>query len=628
MMLRLILVGTLSVCWQSPSRAQESYSPEVSRTYPDRVYWGDTHLHTALSGDAMAGGTRLGPDEAYRFARGEEVTSNTGLPAKLRRPLDFIVVADHANNIGAAYSRHFYLEDPAFRETEIGRSWQRALADLEQRDDIDQQALESGSLLPTHRPWQISVRDEAFRRSVWHQITGSADRYNEAGVFTAFIGYEWTPLGDADHRIMIFRDDAATANRVLPFSSFDSRREEELWAYLAKYEAETKGSILAIPHNGNLTSGNMFRLEDSYGQPLTAAYSRLRSRWEPLLEATQIKGDSETHPYLSPTDEFADYETWNGWGGTRGNRPGADGVRPPARANEKIQYEYARSALKLGLAEQAEKGANPFKYGMIGSSDAHTSLAAVDEDNFFGKVTAGEPSARRLSNRTPTTNWEMAASGYAAVWATENTREALFDAMRRREAYATTGPRMTVRLFGGWDFVSADADRRDPASVGYEKGVPMGGDLAQAPRGKSPSFLIRAVKDPDGANLDRVQVIKGWRSSGGELHEKVYSVALSDGRVVARDGKVEPVGNTVDVAEATYLNSIGDPELAVVWRDPEFKPEEHAFYYLRVLEIPTPRWTAYDAKFYGVTDVPDGIPMITQERAYSSPIWYTPRLQK
>ena len=576
----------------------------------------------------MNGGTRLEPEQAYRFARGEQVTSTTGLPVKLLRPLDFIVVADHANNVGAGLARHKFVVDPAFRRTEIGRAWQGALRDLRRRSDIDQQELESGPLLTGHRQGRVSVRDERFRQTVWRQITSNADRYNDPGVFTAFIGYEWTPsvaLTGGPHRIVIFKDGASTVNRVLPFTSYDSSKEEELWAFLAEYEREVGGAVLAIPHNSNLTGGEMFRLQDSWGQPLTAEYGRQRSRWEPLLEVTQIKGDSETHPYLSPTDEFADFETWNGWGGRRGCRPSLDCLPggPTTRSNELIQYEYARSALKLGLAQQAQNGVNPFKYGMIGSSDSHTALASVDEDNFFGKVTSSEPSVTRFSNQSPTSNWEMSAAGYAAVWATENTREALFDAMRRREVYASTGPRMTVRFFGGWGFVPEDAHRSNLARVGYEKGVPMGADLAHGPSGRSPTFLIRAVKDPDGANLDRAQVIKGWRDRGGELHEKVTNVALSDERHVGRGGKVEPVGNTVDLTNVTYLNSIGDPELAVVWQDPDFDPDEHAFYYLRVLEIPTPRWTAYDVKRFGLEDVPEEVTMITQERAYSSPIWYT-----
>ena len=280
---------------------------------------------------------------------------------------------------------------------------------------------------------------------------------------------------------------------------------------------------------------------------------------------------------------------------------------------------YTRSALKLGLGQEAQLGFNPFKFGMIGSTDSHNALTTANEANFWGSNGLSEPSPYRAQSR-----WESNAAGYAAVWATENTREALFSAMRRREVYASTGPRITVRFFGGWDYAPDDAMRPDLARIGYAKGVPMGSDLTQPPGESAPSFLIRAVKDPDGANLDRVQVVKGWRDSDGSLHEKVHNVALSDGREEDAGGQVMPVGNTVDLEDASYTNSIGASELAVVWTDPDFNKDELAFYYLRVLEIPTPRWTAYDAKFYGLTDLPDEIPMVTQERAYTSPIWYTP----
>jgi hypothetical protein len=289
-----------------------------------------------------------------------------------------------------------------------------------------------------------------------------------------------------------------------------------------------------------------------------------------------------------------------------------------------IKYQYVRSALQLGLQQQAKTGANPFKFGLIGSTDSHTALTAVDEDNFWGKTASAEPSAKRMLAPYSVMNWEMNAAGYAAVWAEENTREALFSAMRRKEVYSSTGPRMAVRFFGGWDYVPGDADRPDLADIGYAKGVPMGGDLTQGPPGRSPNFLIRAVKDPDGANLDRVQVIKGWHDEKGNLHENVYNVALSDGRQADATGKVGLVGSTVNVEDASYTNSIGSPELAVVWTDPDFNKDELAFYYIRVLEIPTPRWTAYDAKFYGLTDLPEHIQMVTQERAYTSPIWYAP----
>jgi hypothetical protein len=379
--------------------------------------------------------------------------------------------------------------------------------------------------------------------------------------------------------------------------------------------------VLAIAHNGNLSNGMMFPLVNPVGnEPLTPEYAARRARWERLYEVTQIKGDGETHPFLSPNDEFADFGTWD-----KGNLNLSE-----AKSNDMLAHEYARSGLKLGLQLEEELGTNPFKYGMIGSTDSHTALATADDDNFFGKHAGGEPRPGRMTHAFMNTDvgtilgWETLASGYAGVWATENTREALFDAMERKETYATTGPRMLVRFFGGWDFEEADAVTRQPAAIGYRKGVPMGGDLTNAPDGTSPSFLVAALKDPIGANIDRIQIVKGWMTAAGELEERIYDVAVSDGREIGADGRcMTPVGNTVDVADASWTNTIGDGELITVWTDPEFDSSQRAFYYVRVLEIPTPRWTAYDAKYFGL-DVPEGIEMVQQARAYTSPIWYTP----
>jgi hypothetical protein len=385
----------------------------------------------------------------------------------------------------------------------------------------------------------------------------------------------------------------------------DSQNVEDLWAYMADYEEKTGGEALAIPHNGNLTKGNLFAPTNYYGEPIDLDYLKARRRWEPLVEVTQIKGDSETHPLLSPTDEFANFERWPPY-------------RPTTREN--AQYEYARYGLMWGLDYQARTGINPFKFGMVGSTDSHTGLSAIAEDNFGGNFALIEPTRFRAVG-----SWWFSASGLAAVWATGNTRAEIFQAMERREVYATTGTRMTVRFFGGWDFDGPDAQSSRLVELGYSRGVPMGGDLVSAPDGRAPKFLIRAVRDPEGANLDRVQVVKGWRDDAGEVHERVYDVALSDGRKLRGKRKPKPVGSTVDLDTATYSNSIGDPELAVVWEDPDFDAAELAFYYVRVLEIPTPRWTAYDATFYGTADsIPDAAPMTVQERAYTSPIWYTP----
>jgi len=465
----------------------------------------------------------------------------------------------------------------------------------------------------------------AAYRSAWDETIDAAEKYNDPGEFTAFIGWEWTSNtgGNNLHRVVIYRDDGDRAGVLEPYTTLKPEGSDDprdLWKWLQGYQDRTGGRALAIAHNGNLSNGIMFPIVESFtGKPVDLEYVETRARWEPLYEATQIKGDGEAHPFLSPDDEFADYETWD-----QGNLD-----LSVAKENDMLQYEYARSALQIGLQLEQDLGINPYKFGMIGSTDSHTGLATAGEDNFFGKHSGSEPGPKRWEHPMAEVGdkkyegWSMVSSGYAAVWATENTREALFDAMMRKETYATTGPRMMVRFFGGWDFEAADAQHRLPADIGYVKGVPMGGDLMDAPSGKAPTFLVAALKDPFSGNLDRIQIVKGWVNSSGERQEKVYDVAWSGNRSPGSDGKLPPVGNTVDVANATWTNTIGAPELITVWADPDFDPEVPAVYYTRVLEIPTPRWTAYEAKFYGITMLPE-VPMEIQERAYTSPIWYTP----
>jgi len=600
--------------------SQPNYSPYAGRDYPTQVYWGDTHLHTALSVDAGLFGNRLGLDEAYRFARGEEVVSATGLRVKLSRPLDFLVIADHSDGYGLFPK--LANGDPYITSNETGRRWHEMIKAGGQ--EAVKATLELIDLF-SRGEVPFDFNDPALRGPVWEDVIGAAEKYNQPGVFTAFIGYEWTslvPPGNNLHRVVVYRDGADLARRTLPVVTETSLDPEDLWKSLASYEKLTGGKLLAIPHNGNLSNGMMFALTDMKGNPITKAYAVERIRWEPLYEVTQIKGDGEAHPFLSPDDEFADYETWD-----KGNLNLSQ-----AKTDDMLQYEYGRSALKLGLQLAHKTGVNPFKFGLIGSTDAHTSLAAVEEENFFGKHSGAEPSPERTSHvaigakdgSARFMGWEMTASGYAAVWARENTREAIWDAMKRKEVYATTGSRITVRFFGGWEFEPHDALTRLPAEIGYAKGVPMGGDLHRAPEGKSPTFLVGALKDPLSGNLDRVQIIKGWVDSGGKLQERIYDVAVADGRTIGSDGRCRTgVGNTVDVANATWANTIGDPELIAVWKDPEFDPNVRAFYYARVIEIPTPRWTAYDAKRFGL-EMAQEVPMTTQERAYTSPIWYTP----
>ncbi len=598
-----------------------SYSPYSGRNFPTQVLWGDTHLHTSLSLDARAFGATLDPEQAYRLARGEEVTSSHGVRLKLSRPLDWLVVADHSDAMGAMNEiiagDQNLLRDPVIKDWNIRLNQGGEAAVAATMDVIDAFTGIGDTRLPA------LLLEDKFARGIWGRYLETAESFNDPGRFTSIIGYEWTSTegGNNLHRNVIYRDGADFASEMLPFTTSESFNPEDLWTWMETYEAKTGGDILAIAHNGNLSNGLMFPVETNpeTGQPLTGDYAERRAKWEPIYEVTQIKGDGEAHPLLSPDDEFADYETWD-----KAN------LGPVLKKDWMLQYEYAREALKDGMKLEAGLGANPYKFGMVGSTDSHTGLATAEEENFFGKHSGVEPEANRWEHvvgdfgALKVFGWEMVASGYAGIWATENTREALFDAMERKEVYATTGPRMIVRLFGGWGFVTEDAYTRLPAEIGYAKGVPMGGDLLARPDDGSPSFLVAALRDPIGANLDRVQIVKGWLDADGATHEMVYDVAWSDNREPGANGKLPPVGNTVDVANANWVNTIGAPELITVWTDPEFDPEQKAFYYARVIEIPTPRWTAYDAKRYGV-EMSNEVPMITQERAYTSPIWYTPK---
>ena len=599
------------------------YSPYAQRDFPTRPLFGETHLHTMASFDAGAFGARLTPRDAFRFGMGDEVVSSTGIPVRLSRPLDFVVVTDHSDNMGMfgdlIAGKPNVLADPQ------GKSWYDLIKGGKGAEAAVQiiKAFSSGGFprALTYLPGNPGYT------AAWIDNIAAAEEYNQPGRFTAFIGYEWTSNtgGNNLHRNVIFRDNGDKAKQVEPYVTIKpvgSDNPRELWKWMAAYEAKTGGRVLAIPHNGNLSNGRMFPLVDSFsGQPVDKGYATESSRWERLYEVTQTKGTGEAHPYLSPNDEFADFELWD-----KGNL-----TLTEAKAKSMLEFEYARSALKNGLKLEKLLGINPYKFGMVGSSDAHTALSAMEENNFMGKTVSQEPSAERISAtfiHDPKTNltikdWEVGASGYAAVWAKENTRASIWDAMQRRETYATTGPRMAVRFFGGWDFTDADAKTREPAHAGYSKGVPMGGDLNRAPAGKVPSFLVAALKDPIGANLDRYQIVKGWMDANGQLHEKVYDVVWGGSRKRGANGKVPPVGSTVDLRTATWTNTIGAPELIAVWRDPDFDPKQPAFYYGRVIEIPTPRWTAYDAVRFGVVP-PKGTRMTITERAYTSPIWYSP----
>jgi len=627
-----LMLTNLAVAQITPSEESlsglypgKSYSPHAQRSFPSRPLWGDTHLHTALSVDAGLFGARLGLEEAYRFARGEEVTSSTGQPVRLSRPLDWLVIADHSDALG--FVQDLAAGAPGILAFEEGRRWH---AGLEQGGDaavaatLDLITTFAQGKIPEALLADYSPGAKKYR-AVWEHVVKAAEEYNEPGRFTALIGYEWTSLvaGNNLHRNVIFRGGAEKAGQIVPYTTqapMGSTDPLDLYEWLENFEAKTGGSVLAIAHNGNLSNGIMFPVDRQYtGRKLDKEYVTSRARWERMYEVTQIKGDGEAHPLLSPDDAFADYETWDA-----GNLDLSEAKKP-----EMLAAEYAREALKNGLALEEKFGTNPYKFGMIGSTDSHTGLSTAEEDNFFGKHSGGEPSANRMHHPfTETENgvfegWQTVASGLAAVWATDNTRGAIWDAMDRKEVYATTGSRLMVRFFGGWDYTADDLNSRQPAFRGYEKGVPMGGDLAVHAGDGAPTFMVYTLRDPIGANLDRIQIVKGWLDSRGDTHEKIYDVAWSSGRVPDANGVLPLVGNTVDVQAANWTNTIGASELGAVWTDPDFDPEQSAFYYARVLEIPTPRWVVYDAFRFGV-EIPEGADTTHQERAYTSPIWYTP----
>ncbi len=604
------------------SEGQIASDKEVTSGVATKLLWGDTHLHTSNSIDAFGFGVKLGPEEALRFARGEEVTSTWGLKAKLDRPLDFLVIADHSGGLGATQRLYdaprFMIKDPTLlrwydmmHEGHDGR--QRATMELINAAGEGKLA----GILPREQ-------QRKGTKQIWNSHTGIVERYNEPGKFTAFMGFEYTlmPQGDNLHRVVMFRDGKPRADQILPYDPQTEGTEtvDKLWDFMDAYEKNTGGKMLAIPHNSNVSNGLMFEMVAPGGGVMTADYAKRRAAREPLVEITQIKGDSESHPFLSPNDEFANFGD-AGW--ELGNL-----TMQRTKTPDMLGGDYVREALKRGLAIEAKTGVNPYKMGFIGSTDSHTGLATGDENNFFGKHSDAEPNAKRASQEQNLgTNggrfgWHYLAGGYAAVWATANTRGAIFDAMTRREVYATTGPRMQVRVFGGWDFTDRDFGG-DWVKTGYARGVPMGADL-KAGSGV-PSFLLSALKDPEGANLDRVPIVKGWVDASGKLQEKVFDVVWSSpGERSLSGGKLTPVGDTVDIAKASYTNSIGAPELRSVWRDPEFNASQRAFYYVRVLEIPTPRWVLFDALRYGAKLLPE-TELKSQERAYTSPIWYNPK---
>ena len=597
--------------------ASATASTAPSPAYPTQAYFGDTHVHTGWSADAGMDGAITTPEDAYRFALGQEVTSNTGLKAKISRPYDWFMVTDHSDGMGTI--NEIIDGNPEMMESAVLKGWHDAFnsgsEDAASKTKSEMIVMQSNGKLPKQ------VMDPKWMMNAWQKTVDAAEKYYEPGKFTTFIAYEWTVNaggGDNLHRNVIFRDGADKTRDLTPLTTFVTQDPRKLWEWMQNYEQNTGGQVLAIPHNGNMSNGRMFEEQEFDGSAINSEWAKLRANYEPLYEVTQIKGQSESHPTLSPNDEFASWDLWD-----RGNlivNPKPEGA---------LKYEYWREALKSGLRLEGELGTNPFQYGANAATDTHTGLSTAGEANFFGKFKTVEPSNAQRWNypliEGPTGSymgWEQAASGVMGVWATENTREAIWDAMKRRETFATTGPRMSVRFFGGYDFSDGDVHSGLVAN-GYEKGVPMGGMLSGTPADKAVSFIVAATKDPNGANLDRVQIVKGWLDAEGKTHEKVFDVAWSGERKPDATGKLPLVGNTVNMETAEYSNDIGASELMGVFTDPEFEPGLKAVYYVRVLEIPTPRWTLYDKVRLGA--IPDeSVPLVHQERAFSSPIWYKP----
>jgi len=597
------------------------YSTGVGTDYPKQVFFGDLHLHSNISADAHSmGNLLLSGADAYRFARGEKVTASNGLPAQLKRPLDFLSVTDHAEFMGLY--RMFTIEDPRLMNSDLGKAWLSRYDTKPDPNEADPTRLTARNPIAA---FVNSINDpnserdaypEELKSAIWTDVARTADEFNSPGVFTAFTGYEWTAMRDGNnlHRCVILKDSADVVTGWLPYSAQSSSNPEALWAALTDYEEVTGGEALSIPHNGNLSNGLMWDTVDSEGNAIDADYAEARMRWEPIAEVTQLKGDSETHPSLSPDDPFADFERWDEF-----NISNTAKTTP-----DMYPGSYARSALKRGLELENSAGANPYAFGMIGSTDDHTSLATAEEDNFFGKFANSEPGIRTPESRMAGLNadWELGASGLAAVWAPENTRGDLFASMKRREVYATTGSRIVLRFFGGWSYEAGSIHSPYFETLGYRDGVPMGGELP-ARDNEAPTFMVQAMKDPDSANLDQLQIIKGWIDDQGITHEKIYYLALSDDRSIDPDtGLPEPVGSSVDLENVTFTNTIGAVQLSAQWTDPDFDAGHATFYYARAIEIPRPRWSEYDRKYFGL-DFTDA-PRTVQDRAYSSPIWYKP----
>ena len=613
------------------------FAATVTAQEPKQLYFGDTHLHTSYSFDAYLNKNQTAdPDTAYNWAKGLPVIHPYNRArVQIETPLDFLVVSDHAELMGVIRAMNLGIAD----EQDLGlwgnlKRW-FAVKILNRAIEGGSGASLFNSLLPNvpTNPGGDPVADPAnvlptntfgdtlsTETTAWHEIVDAAERHNNPGQFTTLIGWEWSsiPTGANLHRIVFTPDGADKAKQFVPYGSDQSQYPEDLWQFLEQTQEKTGARFIAMPHNSNISKGYMYADTTLKGLPITAEYARRRMRWEPVSEVTQIKGDSETHPSVSPDDEFADFETYTHY------------IQQELQDYNPTAADYARPALRLGLAMEQKLGVNPYQFGMIGSTDSHSGLSSAEENNFWGKFARDStPETKRSKEKLgggKVTGWSMSASGLAAVWAKDNTREEIYAAFARKEVYATTGPRLRVQVFGGWGFTEDALEAIDFAAVGYAQGVPMGGMLTPVADGETsagPQMLVRAMKDPANANLDRIQIVKGWVDVEGVQHEKIYNVAWSGERELGANGELDSVGNTVDLSNGHYDNSIGAPQLSAVWTDPDFRPAQRAFYYVRVLQIPTPRHSLYDALALGIEPPSEG-PATLQERAYSSPIWYTP----
>jgi len=586
----------------------------AAETFPDReVFFGEQHVHTSWSYDAFAFGDRLtGPEDFYRYATGQKVQHPGGFPVQITKPLDWAAVTEHAEYMGMIQQA----SDPDSALRKASPVMSRMLEAGADRDAMLAFKVLSVSIAKGH-PFE-SLTDPAVVAPVWRKIVAAADRFYEPGEFTTFAAFEWSSSPESNnlHRNIFFRDSSEVPK--VPFSAIDSEDPLDLWHWMDTQRA-SGNDLLAVSHNANLSNGNMYPYKlDNLGRPIDRGWAEARLRNEPLIEMKQVKGQSETTPGLSPNDEFANYEVfvWKVLGGSGG---------PPRQHGS-----YARQALKDGLSMQQSLGVNPYRFGAMGGSDSHVSVVPYRQDNFFGvHGTVDDTIEKRMDNVTVLglkSLW-VSTAGLSAVWAAENTREGIFDGMRRKETYATSGVRIRLRFFGGWEFEPGMVDQDQWVKSAYADGVTMGGELPD-PAAAAPTFLIWALKDPDSGNLDRVQVVKGW-SQAGQSFEKIYDVVWAgDRKTDPVTGKLPPIGSTVDVIQGTYTNTIGAAELKTVWKDPDFDPDLNAFYYARVLEIPTPRWSTIQAAKLGrIAPSGAGYTAVIQERAWSSPIWYTPGLE-